>query len=70
MTLTLRHIVSREEKSRAVGDRRRRVIRVTASYCGEDGHEYRKAFESYAEPTIPTSGTHRALNALQSQWNA
>ena len=68
MNLTLSHIVSRKESHRAFGDRRRRVISIVASYQGDDGYEYRKSFESYLEPKVPTSGTHEALNLLKSQW--
>jgi hypothetical protein len=60
--------VRREVKHRSVNDQRRRVNYVLVSYRGTDGFEYRKAFESYGEPTIPNSGTHRELNALAIQY--
>ena len=68
MTLRLHHVVMREEKAAPGVDQRRRLNRVVASYTGEDGHEYRKAFESYGEPIVPESGTHAELNKLHRQW--
>lgn len=68
--LTLRAIVSRTEGQRSFDDGRFRVIRVMASYFGEDGHEYRKSFESKGiEPTVPLYGTHKELNDLTIQYN-
>lgn len=67
-TLTLSHIVKREEKKSSRVDQRRKLTRVTASYTGDDGHEYRKSFESYGEPIVPDSGTHQSLNQLERQW--
>jgi hypothetical protein len=68
MTLTLLRIVHHNEKHVSVKDQRRRVNYVLAAYRGEDGHEYRKGFESYGEPVVPESGTHDSLNAMKRQW--
>lgn len=65
--LTLTAIVKRETLP-PNSDRRRRVNRVVASYRGSDGHEYRKSFESYDDPTVPEHGSHKDLNALKEQW--
>jgi phage-related protein (TIGR01555 family) len=65
--LTLDYVVRREVKQ-PTGDQRRRVNVVTASYRGSDGYEYRKAFEAYDEPTVPSKGTHKELNSLREQW--
>ena len=70
MQLTLERIIRREDCVRSFGDRRHKVIRVTASYRGEDGFEYRKAFEFCENPNdifmrIPRKGTHAELNALE-----
>jgi hypothetical protein len=65
--LTFSHIVRREKKQ-SHRDRRRQLNVVLVSYRGEDGNEYRKAFESYEEPEIPRFGENRALTLLQKQW--
>lgn len=68
MILTLAGIVERSEKHRCVMDERRRTNFVLASYLGEDGHEYRKGFESYSSPIVLERGTHAELNALSLQF--
>ena len=60
-------VVKREEKVRALDDWRRRVTRVICEYRDEDNLEYRKSFESYAEPIIPLSGNNTYLNSLGEQ---
>lgn len=65
--LRLIHIVS-EDSGRYAKDHRRKVNSVVASYRGNDGHEYRKRFSSYATPTVPECGTHDELNALREQF--
>lgn len=68
MILTLNHIVSKEIK-KSLFDGRVKVMRFIASYFGEDGHEYRKSFESkLIDPNVPERGTHKELNALSKQW--
>ena len=69
MKLTLIDVVRREEKHAPGGDMRRRLTYVVAGYRGEDGHEYRKAFEAYGTPVVPMEGTHKTLNALNRQWD-
>ena len=68
LTLTLMGIVKREEHAAPLGDERRRLIKVVASYRGTDGHEYRKGFEGYTDPRVPDRGTHSELNNLKEQW--
>lgn len=68
MKLILASVVAREEKHVSIGDQRRRVNYVLASYFGDDGHEYRKSFESYGVPIVPDRGTHAELNKLKRQW--
>ncbi len=68
MKLKLMYIVERSEKERSFTDRRRRVNYVLASYRGEDGHEYRKAFESYGEPVVPETGTNAGITAMRTQF--
>ena len=70
MTLTLARIDKREEKRQAFSDNRFRITRIIATYVGEDGYEYGKAFESKGEPVVPQRGTHKELNAMQKQWVA
>lgn len=65
--LTLTRI-ERTERRRSTHDNRRFVNVTTATYRGEDGYEYRKAFESYGAPNVPTSGTHPQLNKENKQW--
>ena len=68
MKLTLRGVEERKEHTRSFKDARFKVVRVIASYVGEDGHEYRKAFESKNAPIVPDFGTHSELNALAIQY--
>jgi hypothetical protein len=68
MNVRLVRIVSREEKHAPNGDQRRRITRVLCSYYGDDGHEYRRAFEAYGEPIIPETGTVKSTAAAQRQW--
>ena len=68
MHLTLSHIVKREEKHRSFADKRRKITCVIASYIGEDGHEYRKSFESYDDPAIPKSGKNSEISTLKIQY--
>ena len=68
MKLTYSHTVKREEHTRSSKDRRYKVISVLCSYTGEDGHEYRKKFESKQEPIIPQTGTHEQINQYRTQY--
>lgn len=68
MNLRLIRIVRQSYKEMSLTDGRRRVNVTLASYQGDDGHEYRKSFESYDEPYVPESGTHETLNAKHIQW--
>jgi len=68
MKLEMIEIIRREEKHRAFGDRRRKVTHVIASYRGQDGFEYRKSFESYGEPIVPTSGSNAEITKLKIQY--
>lgn len=67
MILTYREII-RTVTTYPMEDQRRRLTVITAAYQGEDGHEYRKVFESYGYPDIPKSGTHKELNSKRKQW--
>jgi len=68
MKITLVAIVGRKEKHRPAGDHRRKINLVIASYRGEDGYEYRKAFESYGEPTVPKAGDNSEISKLKIQY--
>lgn len=68
MKLILRSIDKRESGRQAFDDSRFIVNRVIATYIGEDGYEYGKAFESHGEPIVPQQGTHKELNALKIQY--
>jgi hypothetical protein len=68
MNLFLNNIVRREEDTRSNKDRRFKVIKIIASYTGEDNQEYRKSFESKTEPIIPERGTHEQLNKIKIQY--
>ena len=65
--LTLRGIVSTTH-ARAFDDQRRRLTCVLAEYFDTEGNIYRKAFESYGEPVIPTSGGNSEITARRRQW--
>ena len=66
--LRFSHIVRTETKHVSINDQRRRVFYVLAAFLDRDGFEYRKSFESYDNPTVPSQGTHRELNGVQTQW--
>jgi hypothetical protein len=68
MRLYLKSIILKKEKHTCIADNRRKTNYVLASYIGEDGHEYRKSFESYNIPNIPKEGTHEYLNAIKLQF--
>jgi len=71
MILTFDYIAFEEFDTRSHKDQRFRVTRYTVSYRGEDGHGYRKAFESKnGTPEIPQRGTHKELNGAAYQWDA
>ena len=69
MILTLMGIVKTtdgvESSSR---DGRFKIIKITASYRGDDGHEYRKSFEGKDYPVVPERGTHDELNKVKFQY--
>lgn len=67
MKLTLKAIISRQDKARATNDNRKRVTKIVASYIGADGHEYRKTFEAYGEPIVPASGDNEEITAMRIQ---
>ncbi len=69
MKLSLIGIV-KSTKQKSYADNRRIVNCVTAEYRGEDGHIYRKTFESYGEPIIPAEGDNQAITAKRIQWAA
>jgi hypothetical protein len=69
MNLTLQKIV-KTARQRSYVDNRRMVNTVTAEYLGEDGHAYRKTFESYGDPIVPESGDNKALTSRRIQWTA
>ena len=69
MQLQLIKIV-KTARQRSYVDNRRMVNAVTAEYRGEDGNAYRKTFESYGEPIVPTFGDNIALTAKRIQWTA
>lgn len=67
MNLRLHHVV-KTGKAKLPSDHRRNANEVVASYRGEDGREYRKAFYAIDEPPIvPDSGTSEQLNAIREQ---
>jgi hypothetical protein len=68
MNLFLNYIANRVEDTRSMKDRRFKVIKVIASYTGEDNQEYRKSFEAKTEPIVPEIGTHEQLNKLKIQY--
>jgi hypothetical protein len=68
MILTLARIDKRESNRQAFDDNRFIVNRTIATYIGEDGYEYGKAFESHDEPVVPKSGTHKELNGMKVQY--
>ena len=68
MQLTLARIDKTEHDRQAFSDNRFRVTRTIATYIGEDGYEYGKAFESKGTPVVPNRGTHKELNAQAKQW--
>jgi len=67
MKLQLISIIKQEEKHRSFGDRRKKINYVLASYRGSDGNEYRKSFESYDTPHVPTFGTNEEITKLKIQ---
>ena len=69
MQLQLVKIV-KTARQRSYVDNRRMVNAVTAEYLGEDGHAYRKLFESYGDPIVPSHGDNMALTAKRIQWTA
>lgn len=68
MKLTLKSIDSTKHNQQSFVDNRFHVTRVIATYLGEDGFEYGKAFEAHGDPIVPVSGTHKELNALKIQY--
>jgi hypothetical protein len=64
--LQLGEIVKKDSKVRSSKDERRLVNKTIASYYLK-GEEYRKSFESYDEPVVPKSGTHKELNDMKYQ---
>jgi hypothetical protein len=58
------------EGARSFRDERRRCDMYIVAYRGEDGLEYRKAFEVKrgTVPNIPDVATHDELNKLKEQW--
>jgi len=60
--------IIRTERKRASADRRRILTVTLCEYRAPDGTEYRKSFESYNTPNIPTYGTSKQLTELQKQW--
>ena len=69
MNLTLQRIV-KTAKQRSYVDNRRIVNVITAEYRGEDGNAYRKTFESYETPVVPSHGDNVLLTAKRIQWTA
>ena len=69
MNLTFQKIV-KEARQRSYVDNRRIVNVITADYRGDDGHEYRKTFESYGAPDVPSHGDNVLLTAKRIQWKA
>lgn len=69
MNLTLQRIV-KTAKQKSYVDNRRIVNVITAEYRGDDGHSYRKAFESYETPVVPSHGDNVLLTAKRIQWKA
>lgn len=68
MKLHLIGIVDKKEHTRSFDDRRFKIVRYIVEYRGDDGFEYRKAFESKSIPTVPEVGTHKELNAMAVQY--
>lgn len=68
MKLYLMAIVSTEKGRLDYDDQRRKPNRSIASYRGEDGHEYRKAFFSYGEPFVPAITDHKEAAELERQY--
>ena len=69
MNLALQRIV-KTAKQRSYIDNRRIVNAITAEYLGDDGHIYRKVFESYETPAVPSHGDNVLLTAKRIQWKA
>ncbi len=69
MNLTLQRIV-KTAKQRSYVDNRRIVNAITAEYRGEDGNAYRKTFESYGAPIVPSHGDNVLLTSKRIQWTA
>ena len=69
MQLQLIKIV-KTARQRSYVDNRRMVNAVTAEYRGEDGNAYRKTFESYGDPIVPSFGDNVLLTAKRIQWTA
>ena len=69
MNLTLQKIV-KTAKQKSYVDNRRIVNVITAEYRGDDGHVYRKTFESYETPVVPAHGDNMLLTAKRIQWTA
>lgn len=69
MNLTIQRIV-KTAKQRSYVDNRRIVNVITAEYLGDDGHIYRKSFESYKTPVVPSHGDNVLLTAKRIQWKA
>lgn len=68
MNLRLIKIIKTEHKVPSSKDRRRKVTRVTASYYGDDGHEYRKSFEKSAGlPIVPEYGSNEEITGKRYQ---
>ena len=68
MILKLEQTIKTTKNIGSIRDRRVKINRTTASYRGEDGHEYRKCFESKKEPVVPLRGTHETLNRVKYQY--
>ena len=69
MNLTLQRIV-KTAKQMSYVDNRRIVNAITAEYSGDDGHVYRKTFESYGTPFVPSHGDNVLLTSKRIQWTA
>lgn len=52
MNLTFQHFIREEFNVKSRRDYRRRTNRLLVSYIGEDGYEYRKAFEFPVTQTV------------------
>lgn len=67
MILTLMQQI-RTKWEKLPNDRRRKGLMVLASYRGEDGNEYRKAFYCRTSlPFVPFRVTHEQAEALKYQ---